>query len=480
MTGVGRQRWKNKKASKRSILIFSLLILSLIFFIFYQEISTFILPLSSKSLSSQFPQCVAKSVEKFLWYAPHSGFNNQLSEFKNAVLMAAILNRTLIVPPVLDHHAVVLGSCPKFRVLEPKELRVEVWDHVIDLIKGGRYVSMAEIIDLSSVSTVVKTIDFRHFISMWCGVGLDSLCSDDPNVQTSLMSDLKKCGSFLSGYHGNVDTCLHAIDVDCRTTVWTYQENDSDGGLDSFQPDEQLKIKKKISYVRHRRDVYKSLGPGSEVYSSTVLAFGSLFSAPYRGSQLYIDIKESPRDHKIQSLLGMIDFMPFAPEIINAGKEFVQKNIRKPFLCAQLRLLDGQFKNHWKGTFSVLKQKVEALKQKGSLPIHIFVMTDLPRSNWSSCYLGDLASNANSFKLHVLSDEEVVVKRTASKIAAAFDSTKVSHCSRRPLDVLLYVEETVCSCASLGFVGTAGSTIAENIEMMRKNSVCLNSDEIAV
>lgn len=51
--------------------------------------------------------------------------------------MAGILNRTLIVPPVLDHHAVALGSCPKFRVLGPKEIRVSVWDHVLDLVKTG-------------------------------------------------------------------------------------------------------------------------------------------------------------------------------------------------------------------------------------------------------------------------------------------------------------------------------------------------------
>lgn len=373
-----------------------------------------------------------------------------------------------------------LGSCPKFRVLEPNQLRLEVWDHAIDLFRNGRYVSMAEIIDLSSVSPLVQTIDFRHFVSLWCGLDLDSLCSDDLNIPTSVLNNLRKCGSLLSGFHGNVDKCLYAIDVDCRTTVWTYQENDSDGGLDSFQPDEQLKMKKKISYVRHRRDVYKNLGPGSVAHACTVLAFGSLFTSPYRGSQLYIDIKESPRDQEMHSLLGKIEFMPFVPDIINAGKEFVQKNIGAQFLCAQLRLLDGQFKNHWKATFGVLKQKVEALKQKGVLPIHIFVMTDLPRSNWSSSYLGDLASNVRSFKIHVLSDGEEVVKRTAAKVAAAYDGSKHYHCSRQSLDVLLFVEESVCSCASLGFVGTAGSTIAENIELMRKNGVCLKNDEIAV
>ncbi|GAA0155229.1 protein modifying enzyme [Lithospermum erythrorhizon] len=69
---------------------------------------------------------------------PHSGFSNQLSEFKNVVLMSAILNRTLIVPPILDHHAVALGSCPKFKVLSPNDLRFAVWNHTIQLLRDQR------------------------------------------------------------------------------------------------------------------------------------------------------------------------------------------------------------------------------------------------------------------------------------------------------------------------------------------------------
>ncbi|KAL2894517.1 O-fucosyltransferase 30 [Bienertia sinuspersici] len=478
----GARTWKPKKHSNPIFMSLSFLIVFFIFFVFYQEISTFILPHSTISISSQFPQCAVKSVEKFLWYAPHSGFSNQLSEFKNAILMAAILNRTLIVPPVLDHHAVALGSCPKFRVLDPNEIRLKVWDHVIDLVSEGRYVSMARIIDLSSVASLVQTIDFRRFVSQWCGVDLNSICSTDSSIQRSSLNNLRKCGSLLSGFQGNVDKCLHAVNVDCRTKVWTYQENALDGALDSFQPDEQLKMKKKFSYVRYRQDVYKNLGPGSEAHLSTVLAFGSLFSSQYKGSQLYIDIdiKKLPRNHEMQSLFGKIEFMPFVPDIIEAGKEFVQKNIGAPFLCTQLRLLDGQFKSHWKPTFSVLKQKVEVVKKGSSHPIHIFVMTDLPRSNWSSCYLGELANKTSSFKLHVLSDGEELVKRTAAKVGAAYDGSKDSHCPHQLPNVLLFVEETVCSCASLGFVGTAGSTIAENIELMRKNNVCVDNYEIGV
>lgn len=405
--------------------------------------------------------------------------------------MAGILNRTLIVPPVLDHHAVALGSCPKFRVLGPKEIRVSVWDHVLDLVKTGRYVSMADIIDISSlVPSSIQAIDFRVFASLWCNVNMDFTCSNDLNAQSSLFDSLNLCGSILSGIDGNVDKCLYAVDEDCRTTVWTYKNGDEDRMFDSFQPDEQLKKKKKISYVRRRQDVYKSLGPGSEAGSATVLAFGSLFTAPYKGSELHIDIHEARRDQRIQSLIDNSEFLPFVPEILNAGKKFALETIKAPFLCAQLRLLDGQFKNHWKATFQGLKQKLEVLKQSGSKPVHIFVMTDLPQGNWTGSFLGDMASEVNHFKLYFLREEDELVKKTAKNLAVAghglrFGSVPRSHngeskmkmnCPHQRLpDILLYIEKSVCSCASLGFVGTAGSTIAESIELMRKSDVCSKS-----
>ncbi|KAE8690201.1 peroxisomal acyl-coenzyme A oxidase 1-like [Hibiscus syriacus] len=340
--------------------------------------------------------------------------------------MASILNRTLIIPPILSHHALALGSCPKFRVMSPRGIRISVWDHVVDLIRSG----------------------------------------SESKAQPSMIDHLKQCGSLLSGM--------------------------DDGALDSFQHDEQLKKKKKILYVRRRRDVYKTLGPGSEVDSATVLAFGSLFTAPYKGSELYIDIRKAPRGSVIESLIRKIEFLPFVPEIINAGKQFSVQIIKAPFLCAQLRLLDGQFKNHWKATFLGLKQKLDSLKQADSQPVHIFVMTDLPQGNWTGTYLGGLAEDSINFKLYFLREEDSLVTQVAKKLTIAghglrFESIVDSiesielvaklqkHCSPYILpDILLFIEETICSCGSLGFYGTAGSTIADSIEIMRKFGSCSN------
>lgn len=129
-----------KQPSYRSPLIYLTLLFSLLFFFSYIFSLTPNSLLSNKTSISDSPKCPSLGGEKFLWYAPHSGFSNQLSEFKNAVLMAAILNRTLVAPPVLDHHAVALGSCPKFRVLSANEIRISVWDHIVELIWSGRYI----------------------------------------------------------------------------------------------------------------------------------------------------------------------------------------------------------------------------------------------------------------------------------------------------------------------------------------------------
>ncbi|KAL5750878.1 hypothetical protein ACOSP7_025481 [Xanthoceras sorbifolium] len=484
--------WNAKrKPQHRSPLLFLLVTLFtfILLFIAYTNIPNSLLSISSSSNTQnpKFPQCHRTLDQKFIFYAPHSGFSNQLQEFKNAILMAAILNRTLIVPPVLDHHAVALGSCPKFRVSTPTEIRISVWDHVIELLRSGRYVSIADIVDISSLvsSSAVQVVDFRVFASLWCGMDIDLACLNEVDKQSSLFDSLKQCGSVLSGLNGNIDECLYAVDEDCRTTVWTYQSGGEDGVLDSFQADEQLKKKKKISYTRRRRDIYKSLGPGSIAELATVLAFGSLFTTPYKGSELYIDINRAPKDQRIQSLIKKIEFVPFVPEILNAGKKYALEAIKAPFLCAQLRLLDGQFKNHWKATFTGLKQKLDSLRQKSPRPIHIFVMTDLPEGNWTGSYLGDLAKDTEYFKLYFLREENELVAQTAKKLATSehglrygFNPLSVGvtrmmkHCPQRFSDVLLYIEETICSCASLGFVGTAGSTIAESIELMRKYDVC--------
>ncbi|KAM1127743.1 hypothetical protein ACFX13_038494 [Malus domestica] len=269
---------------------------------------------------------------------------------------------------------------------------------------------------------MADNVDFRVFISSWCSVNVDFTCYNELDAHASVLYRLKQCGSLLSGMDGDA-RCLYAVNEDYRTTVWTYQNGNEDGALDSFQPDELLKKNKKISYVRKCRDVYNAFGPGSEAESATLLAFGSLFTAPYKGSELHINIHEAPSDRRIQTLIDKSGFLPFKPEIIITGQELICGNWLKD---------SHQFKLFF------LKEKDELIIQTGKRIVDAS----------HGMKFGTLLKNH---------DQTGQVKKG---------------CPPGLPDVLLYIEKNICSCASPGFVGTAGSTIAEIIESMRKFGAC--------
>jgi hypothetical protein len=129
---------------------------------------------------------------------------------------------------------------------------------------------MGDIVDLSAIKYVVRMIDFRVFVSLWCGVDMRKTCFFGlccvVSGGSTLSDDYTRCRSMLTCLGGSEKGCFYPVQDDYRTTIWTtiwtYQEN-PDGTLDQFQPDEELKHRKKISYVRRRRDIYKALGPGT-------------------------------------------------------------------------------------------------------------------------------------------------------------------------------------------------------------------------
>lgn len=433
-------------------------------------------------------------------YSPHSGFSNQVGELKNALLVAALLNRTLVLPPIFDHHAVALGSCPKFRVHEPHEMRALAWAHISDLIRHGRYLAMADVLDLSSVASLVKLVDLRIFSLLWCGVDISSACSGSLcrrlAAHGSIWGTLEGCGALLSRPDEAHGSCVYAVNEDCRTTIWvrgvkslgSSQMNGSISPPQESAVDQGLSTKKKYGR-RSSKDIVETLGNGSEAGKYQVLTFGSLFSSEYKGTQLHVDI-ESSKDPKVRTLVEAMKFFPFTPSIVNAGKLYSKEKIQQPFFCAQLRLLDGQFKNHWEKTFASLQSQLKVLKDKQRLSqvLHVFVMTDLPRSNWSKTYLGELDAKKSLYKLHTIDSNDPLIEETAFKLAkddyglqsgflprlnkTVFTGNRDHVAIGTGPDILLFVEEVICSCATLGFAGTSGSTLSENISQLRMGNIC--------
>lgn len=46
---------------------------------------------------------------RYLSYTPHSGFGNQMDELSQGLALARYLNRTLLVPGILNHFDLALG-----------------------------------------------------------------------------------------------------------------------------------------------------------------------------------------------------------------------------------------------------------------------------------------------------------------------------------------------------------------------------------
>ena len=62
----------------------------------------------------QFPQPF-KCTEKVIKYTIHGGWGNQVAGLRRALLVAAVLNRTLVVPPLMKHSELAYGACSASR-----------------------------------------------------------------------------------------------------------------------------------------------------------------------------------------------------------------------------------------------------------------------------------------------------------------------------------------------------------------------------
>jgi hypothetical protein len=68
------------------------------------------------------PRCGASRElegERFLWYATHNEFSNQVGELRNAAVAAALLNHTLVVPPGSTTTPSSWGAAPSLGSLTP-------------------------------------------------------------------------------------------------------------------------------------------------------------------------------------------------------------------------------------------------------------------------------------------------------------------------------------------------------------------------
>lgn len=373
---------------------------------------------------------------------------------------------------------------------------------------------------------MVKTIDLRIFLALWCGVDIKDSCGGTLCKEFAegvfVWREYEACVRLLNpAPQTEKSCCVFSVDNDCISTIWTINPKSSNEitiAADSLHKEstkrsskvaagkmiESHKLRRQALFAERIPSEWKaekvntseinllnigsSLGRNSSAGNYSVLAFGSMFSTSYRNVQSYIDIKTPSGDKDLDDLILSLKVLPFSSDIVAAGKTYILEEIAQPFYCAQLRLLDGQFKNHWSATFQNLKAELTSYNSahRSSNPTSIFVMTDLPSNNWTRTDLKQLLDSRNSYHLHKIDTRNDLIQLASRRVLTAESGFLVGsgsdvskHYQVQPLmsdkipHVELAMEEIVCSCARLGFSGTHGSTIADRITDLRATDICI-------
>eukprot|EP00271_Cylindrocystis_brebissonii_P003391 TRINITY_DN1430_c0_g1_i1.p1 TRINITY_DN1430_c0_g1~~TRINITY_DN1430_c0_g1_i1.p1 ORF type:complete len:595 (-),score=49.81 TRINITY_DN1430_c0_g1_i1:73-1857(-) len=373
--------------------------------------------------------------EKFLWYSPHSGFGNQLIELRNALRVAGLLNRTLIIPPVLRHFDVWLGRCEQRSARHPDVMRVLSWRAIVRLLRSQNYLSMGDIVDLSGLSrSLVKTIDLRIFVALhcglnitlpltdcaWCGPLLDELNKIPyPAALMEIEGNIyQRCGRMLGslGKAMNLpagsEFLVAQVRRSCRETIWTYGRDPSGGltsefrewnltgsgacpgGLGEPPHFEHEYIREGLAYIDKEGlqrpepiNVVSFMGvPGTAIRSVKILTLGSAMH--------YFDLEYPLGEARADQLSCDTAFLPFVSPIMRFAQGFARSKsgvgLANEFLCVHYRGSDGSFAGDEirNASIQVVVKKLKAIRGKlptpsdpGRLP-SLFLMTDMKTNAW--------------------------------------------------------------------------------------------------
>ncbi|KAF6000738.1 hypothetical protein F1559_002598 [Cyanidiococcus yangmingshanensis] len=157
-----RTRWQRPLPPNRFLFILTLVIIGTLAFILRTVVVKLLRPARpgetatfgsggvSTALGAQPGPIFAPT--RFLTYAAHSGLANQFMELVSAFDVARVLNRTLVIPPVLPHFAIKAGSCEQAApVASASFLRRQnrrIWEQ---LVHDQKYVSFGDLFDLSGI-----------------------------------------------------------------------------------------------------------------------------------------------------------------------------------------------------------------------------------------------------------------------------------------------------------------------------------------
>ncbi|CAI5518631.1 unnamed protein product [Closterium sp. Naga37s-1] len=430
--------------------------------------------------------------------------------------MAALLNRTLVIPPKLPHMSGAGGN------MDPATFRDSAWAVYSRHLLRADYVSMADVLRVAAIPpTVVRTIDLRHLVARLCACDVAVPCwtaschgltRNTSSSHQARVHCLQQCGARLGaaplgragpwgaldavwgavhgawGAHTDVAAVweaqglLYRVPHMCNETLWTIGNYSSLRALRATVGDRaewpiKLCMNTDVNeYLPKPTPLHRLLMP----HTAKVMAFPSMFRTPI--ADIRLDF--GPRINQIRQAA-----LPFFVQLIlDAAAEFVREHLRRPYACVHVRGTEPPYSWKLNATLRIAEAAVAGMVRRhgsgagGRVPV--FLMTDLDRAAWHALLLPRVAAlgvrvvtlDATPFtaRMHDLSralrqqGAGIRANRLAPPPQAkwgddvAHNSTTFStYPAGLPgeiTDIQLFVEQVVCCHASLGTITTAGSS----------------------
>jgi hypothetical protein len=403
----------------------------------------------------------------YLLYFANSGFANQLICLQHASLLAQMLNRVLLLPPILPHfgpgrtfaHMVLSADGTRFE--SPRSYLAEPilnpFHHYLQRLPVDQYLPMDQVLDIEYSLPGIKTMDVRTFYK--------EQFPTTAMVQSSIEVD--------HGYsHLN--------------TIWI-NKNQSDllGRTEQIEVTEYGKFK---MLNQTYRDVVNILMPPSE----DVLVFLDAFLVNF---------------HKATQVASRPWWQPrlarnLRMAVLHAHREAEAGRLLPPYYAAiHVRGGDGYFKNP-----QVLEQTIRHTLGDVAMILSQWLSSgplSTTASNASTTF-GGVTSTSQTEKLHdaigmyVATDlddfrNHPVFRAESVQILESlydrhgvnitiFSQQDVGNATQILSGILyadVFLDMQLAVCASIGFVGTSGSTFSDMIHQHRQSEQeCLLSEPI--
>jgi hypothetical protein len=360
---------------------------------------------------------------KYLLYFTQGGWANQLICLRKAFIMAKLLDRVLLLPPVLPHHGKGTTYLDYILTKDWQQFKSSTTDYLTDpffhyltRLPKDRYLPMSQVIDVNYTLPGIQTMDVRNFQQKY----------------------------------GEKNLTRATIEIDYGfshfNTNWLYNNSELEGESRSGNRTEYGKV---VSFNRTYRDLPRTLGPRSE----DVLVFLDSFVAMYSESVLAAVPEWRPR---------------MAPSI----REAVCSTIATwpPYVAIHVRTGDGPFKQRSEMTIrkvfhGVTKLILDWLElnqeslDEYNRTIGLYVATDLPNFRRHVVFAAE-ASNLTEtiFQQHHVTLTLLSLENVGNR--------RVVLGGMLYADIFMDLEIPVC--APIGFQGSAGSTFSGLITLSRR------------